>query len=126
MTQVLNEGVDNSSETGLASQKRPIKSSVHKQNICDSIVLQVSKNDHAIQKRPKNKRASNEPSPKNDFTHQMKCLKREIKVQKVLIEDLKEEVKRKSRSIEHPSRTTRKKTRALRDIKEKLRDANEH
>lgn len=95
MTQVLNEGVDNSSETGLASQKRPIKSSVHKQNICDSIVLQVSKNDHAIQKRPKNKRASNEPSPKNDFTHQMKCLKREIKVQKVLIEDLKEEVKRR-------------------------------
>lgn len=54
----------------------------------------MPKVERTAQKHPKKKQASDEPihpNPENSFTHENRCLKKEIKEKKSLIEDMKEE-----------------------------------
>lgn len=58
-------------------------------------MLQAIENDHVIQECMTEKQAPNGQNLESSLTHEMKCLKRTIEVQKPLIEELKEEAKRR-------------------------------
>lgn len=92
----INECRIDSFEADSANQRRAIQSWLHRRKVREPTMSQASEYDLTAQGRPTKKQTHHQLDSENSLTHENECLRREIKTQRALIEELKEEAQKKA------------------------------
>lgn len=101
----------------MANQKRAIQSWLQRRKVREPTMSQASEYDLIAQGFPTKKQTFHQLDSENSLTHENECLKREIKIQRALIEELKGKAQKKAR--EHAT-TNRQKDQAITEYQNKI------